>query len=137
MFKHCVDSFATYKEYQVKEEQEVFGETEAALRCHICKHRKEKNIRYSNVLTSSSKLNNVPVFPKLVIVKSNICNAVQMLVLHNSAFYSIFTVFWNSMFLTLFFYTVLMPRSKRCKNPHSSHKAQKQKVRILIFPCPW
>lgn len=48
--KYCIiyfdivshDLFATYKKYQVKEEQEVFGETEAALRCHICKDTKKE-----------------------------------------------------------------------------------------------
>lgn len=33
------DSFATYKVYQVEEKEEVFGETETALRCHICEHK--------------------------------------------------------------------------------------------------
>ncbi len=38
----CYDSFATYKEYQVEEKEEVFGETETALRCHICEHKINK-----------------------------------------------------------------------------------------------
>ncbi len=38
----CYDAFATYKEYQVEEKEEVFGETETALRCHICEHKINK-----------------------------------------------------------------------------------------------